>query len=181
MRKLRHPIALFVVAVLVVIGIGVGVNASGWSGPESGVLQEYGSPGYRFEASFPGSVTCGVLGVPGPLRVHECQSSEQGSEPGVVSFAVAVTKVRGLSSTNSASIWTVNLPGAKPIRFGRIHGEKWPAHCSAAKKANTEQRCVAYMAITDGITDWLVTAYGSVTSATTRPLTQFLDSFQPIG
>ncbi len=32
MRKLRHPIALFVVAVLVVIGIGVGVNASSWNG-----------------------------------------------------------------------------------------------------------------------------------------------------
>jgi hypothetical protein len=66
MRKLKHPIALFILAVLVVIaiGVGVGVSASGWkeplSGPPvpSGVLREYGPPGYRFVTSFPGKARC---------------------------------------------------------------------------------------------------------------------------
>ena len=35
MHKLRHPIALFVVAVLAVIGIGIGVSASSWQKPST--------------------------------------------------------------------------------------------------------------------------------------------------
>jgi hypothetical protein len=50
MRNLRHPIAMFVVAVLVVIGIGVGVVAATTN------QKVYGPSWGRFAAAFPGHV-----------------------------------------------------------------------------------------------------------------------------
>jgi len=50
MRKVKHPIAVFVVAVLAVIGIGVGVVAASTSKPV------YGPSWGRFSAAFSGSV-----------------------------------------------------------------------------------------------------------------------------
>ncbi len=67
MRKLRHPIVMFVVAVLAVIGIGVGVLAT--QGPPKGTyvvagcryinasVQTYGSQRSRLAAEFPAQPT----------------------------------------------------------------------------------------------------------------------------
>ena len=65
MRRIRHPIALFIIAVIGVIGIGVGVlAASGGAGfvmaPNltEGPSRTYGPPGLQFVAAFPGTPTC---------------------------------------------------------------------------------------------------------------------------
>ena len=62
MRKLHHPIAVFVVAVLAVIGIGVGVVAATTS------QKVYGPSWGRFSAAFSGRASAGkelpLLGVP---------------------------------------------------------------------------------------------------------------------
>lgn len=50
MRELKHPIALFLIAVLVVIGIGVGVVAA------TTHEKIYGPPWGRFTVAFPGRV-----------------------------------------------------------------------------------------------------------------------------
>ena len=50
MRPIRHPIGVFVVAVLTVVGIGVGVVAA------TTHQKVYGPPSGRFTAAFPGRV-----------------------------------------------------------------------------------------------------------------------------
>ncbi|MGO9880696.1 MAG: hypothetical protein ACLPSM_15280 [Acidimicrobiales bacterium] len=60
MHKLRHPITMFTVAVLIVIAIGVGVVAATQNS------KVYGPSWGRFTAAFPGPV-CG-LPFPIPLR-----------------------------------------------------------------------------------------------------------------
>jgi hypothetical protein len=64
--------------VLVAIAIGVGVSASSWREPT-----QYGPPGYRFLASYPGKVTC--TSIPSPmfgqsLMGEECQSGRFSAE-----------------------------------------------------------------------------------------------------
>jgi hypothetical protein len=66
-RAVRHPIAMFVMAVLGVVAIGVGVlAASGGAGfvmaPNltEGASRAYGPPGLQFVAAFPGTPTCGM-------------------------------------------------------------------------------------------------------------------------
>ena len=60
MHKLRHPIAMFMVTVLVVIGIGVGVVAATTS------QRVYGPPGARFTVTFPGRVSEQYMKLPAP-------------------------------------------------------------------------------------------------------------------
>ena len=57
MRKLHHPIAVFIITVLAVIGIGVGVNASTWQKPIpfSNKLTRFDSQLLSFK--YPGSWT----------------------------------------------------------------------------------------------------------------------------
>ena len=50
MRTVRHPIAMFIMAVLVVIGIGIGVVAV------TQTSKVYGPSWGRFTAAFPGRV-----------------------------------------------------------------------------------------------------------------------------
>lgn len=171
-RKLHHPIAVFVVAVFVVIGIGVGVGALGWNEPlpGTGVSHEYGLSGYRFRARFPGPVKCTVI-QEGALAVHVCESNESR-----VGFTVVVSGGPPPSDILSA----LNARG-KTVRFGPIYGYRTPIRCDAVGLAHHEQSCGAEMLLTDGKTSWQVGVFGTVPSGTTQPMTQFLDSFRPIG
>jgi len=164
--------------VLAAIAIGVGVSASSWSAPVSGppvpsaVSHEYGPPGYRFEASFPGKVAC----VPGIFRTRQCLSGKRG----VDTFLVDVYKFDAEPAKYRPSGPLVNARG-KTVRFGRVHGVVAPVRCTEVGQiSHVQQQCSAAMIVTDGVTVWDVVTAETFATVNTRPMTEFLDSFRPI-
>jgi hypothetical protein len=182
MLKLRHPIVVFMVAVLVVIGIGVGVSAASWSGwgigppVPTGVLRDYGPPGLRFKARFPGRVTCERIP---PSTVWEtpeitCWSGESRVE----GFGVTVTKI----PSDTSLVLAPPPPGSETVRFGRAHGDRTRIGCIPMKKdGHSDQWCTADLIVTNGTNYWTVEAMETFEWVNTQPMTQFLSSFRPIG
>ena len=97
MRRIRHPIALFIIAVIGVIGIGVGVLAA--SGGAGFVMAPnltkapratYGPPGLQFVAAFPGTPTCRAAENGATFGCHVGHTAHE-------LFAISVTNTSRLS------------------------------------------------------------------------------------
>ena len=93
MRKLRHPIALFVVAVLVVIGIGVAVVGG------LPTLTTYSLGGVQFAIDFPAVLLPqGDVGSKGV----SCLYADAASSRGHLAVLVAVVEPGGCATTQPA-------------------------------------------------------------------------------
>ena len=192
MRKLFHPIAVFVITVLAIIGIGVGVLAA--QGPPNGTyvvagcrysdnasVRIYGPPGSRFAAEFPIQPT-EQPAVPGKYHLtFRVSEPPRGRGYGCIA-AVTIEPKRDFPSFSfgaynrvgiyeQAQRWQLKVIWQKAVgpprltvwRFQRIH-------CHA-------YRCIGTRLATDGPTAWVVDG------ADDQPGTvrSFLASFRPIG
>jgi hypothetical protein len=173
--------AYLTVAVLVAIAIGVGVSASSWTEPTGppvppGVLHEYGPPGYRFEASFPGKARCWQ----GVWHIHYCESAKPASPFPKYVFMVEVANLAAFPKKYRPSNPLSGATGTE-VRFGRAHGFVEPTQCQEVGQApHVQQNCAIEMIVTDGATVWDVVTSETFVSVDTHPMTQFLESFRPI-
>jgi hypothetical protein len=175
MRKLNHPIAVFVVAVLVVIGIGVGVVAAVQTS------KIYGPSWGRFTAAFPGRVYggeglstgqlagnvyfhssesyAGRAGRPGVL-ITDGVSAHQILEPQQVSeLVLEVKRTFPVRLTES----TEHINGFLTTRLGPI----W-----------VQRSCDEVLIVVHNRTCWFLSATSSVGCGS---VVAFMDSFEPIG
>jgi len=165
--------------VLVAIAIAVGVSASFWNGPP-----EYGPPGYRFLASFPGKVTCKRYPPPifrQPLMTEDCQSDHFPDVFQVEVFKLATLRAiarsgHGLFATGRGTVH------ATTVSYGQhVYGQEWPIFCSPMGKARPVKRqCFLTIYATDRTTGWSVTALETSAKVNPQAMKDFLESFQPI-
>ena len=193
MRKLRHPIVMFVVAVLAVIGIGVGVLAT--QGPPKGTyvvagcryinasVQTYESQGSRFASEFPVQPTKTLVRSTPTMPYLLFGTSESNGRRRACLDAVVVESTRspgwtkfapgGLYHLARRNHWKVISQDAGPPRMTvwRIQ----PVGCSTT--GVLPGGCTGYLAATNGPTAWFVTAADEYPG----PVRNFLASFRPIG
>jgi hypothetical protein len=174
--------AYLTATVLVVIAIGVGVSASWWTEPAgppvpSGVLHEYGPPGYRFAATFPGKARCWQ----GPWSLHYCESAKGVETPfATYVFLVEVSNLVAIPKKYRPSSPLSGASG-RQVRFGRAHGVVGPTECQEVGQApHLQQNCAIDMIVTDGATVWDVVTSETFVKVNTHPMTRFLESFRPI-
>lgn len=191
MRKLRHPIAMFVVTVLVVVGIGVGVLAA--QGPPKGTyivagcrysdnatVQTYGPAGSRFAVEFPIQPT-EQRAVPGKYHLT-FRVSEPRTGSGYRCFAAVIIEPErdfpsfSFGAYNRVGIYEqaqrwhlkVILQEAGPPRLTVWQFQQVRCHA---------YRCIGTLLATDGPTVWVVGGADDQPG----PVRSFLASFRPIG
>jgi hypothetical protein len=188
MRNLHHPIAVFVVAVLIVIGIGVGVLAA--QGTPKGTyvvagcrfsdasVQTYGPPGSRFAAEFPMQPT-ERHAVPGEFRLmFRVSEPRRGRGYGCID-AVVVEPAHDFPSLafgthysiyDQAHRWHLKVISQRAGTFRVTVWQFQPVHCYA-------YRCIGTLLAADGPTVWVVGGGDDYAG----PVRNFLASFHPIG
>ncbi|MFZ2057018.1 MAG: hypothetical protein WAV54_06390 [Acidimicrobiales bacterium] len=183
MRKLKHPIAMFVIAVLVVMGVGVALMSGLPSQPP--VLRTYGSPPLRFEAAFPSAVGRPVVREPdsGFLFTLACSKSEVVSVNGVDMSAVGSNGGQFFSYTSFCPLarLEVSLPslaGRSITTTGEYSTLRTALVCKSFLLRPTQavHLCQGGESIFTLGVNWDVEIYGP----TPRVVEQFLRSFKPL-
>jgi hypothetical protein len=177
MRKLKHPIAVFIIGVCCVIALGVVVLAATGNGGLSSSLtcapvtaSEYGPPGARFTANFTGPV---FLVVPNgyvdkapyyEVCAYEMEPHRDSSLTwGVVSVRTYPGSHISFKSTANATV--------TPVKVGTNHGQQI-LFCSSKSPD-----CVGWMVVNNRRYQWFVQAGGT----NARVVQAFLRSFLVTG
>jgi hypothetical protein len=181
MRPVRHPMTMFILAVLVVIGIGVGVVAVTTS------ERVYGPSWGRFSAVFPGGVSEHRVG-PSVWAYGYAPSS------GYLSFGAGWTAYARLSlPTTVFSVTALDSPvrsnyalsvDASLVRTGWFHkgvaeDERHAngLHITTLGPQCVRRSCIAVELVSNGGVLWTLTA---ISPRSEDAVKDFLDSFQPI-
>jgi len=193
MRKLKHPIAVFIVAVLVVIGIGVGIVAVTTN------QKVYGPSWGRFTAAFTGHIHVAHVGPVAnasngnPLRYMTTFYYANQAFNGWIAYAplsgsifptdlraVAVTEVAPGGSGSSSARRLVTVPAGHWFEAGVRKDEQvvdglsvvtFGPYCGYGQ-------CQAEMVVSNGRAVWDVLVSSKAPASTAE---SFLASFQPIG
>jgi hypothetical protein len=176
MRKLKHPITLFVVAVLVVIGVGVGVVAAVQT------QTVYGPSWGRFTVAFPGRVYEERL--PAAQAAMNVNYYSYGSYAGwtghgvPISDAVSAHHIPKVYPSHYLRELVLELKGAFPVppteSTEHINGFLLTRLGPLCESTFCEEALIAL----HNRTYWVVSA---TSSGRFGPVEAFLDSFQPIG
>ena len=185
MRRIRHPIALFVIAVIGVIGIGVGVlAASGGAGfvmaPNltEGPSRTYGPPGLQFVAAFPGTPTCRAAENGATFGCHVGHTAHE-------LFAISVTNTSRLpKDVQDSARAGLSLGGISFIvRRSGTTGQELPLLCgsSAPNVGIGADECTESLTLARGPLVWNL--FGSESASYPPPtgvLRAFLRSLEPV-
>jgi hypothetical protein len=185
MRTVKHPIAVFVVAVLGVVAIGVGVlAATGGAGfvmaPSltEGASRTYGPPGLQFVAAFPGTPTCRM----------EQNGSAFGCQVGHTAhefFGISVTNTARLPEDASDEARAgLSLRGVSfTMRRAGTEGRELPLLCgsSAPNVGIGTYECAETVTLARGPLVWKLFASESASYLPpTGVLRAFLRSLEPV-
>ena len=178
MRTVRHPLVMFVVAVLVVIGVGVGVVAVTTN------QKVYGPPWGRFTVAFPGPVYEESFRPPVPQPAMEYFSSggwhsARSRLPGFsIAESVSAEHVRVHESAQDLREMFIELKGGIPElpteHTQQVNGfllTRLGPYCQG-------HFCQEVLVVSHKRTSWILSA-GSLVGL--GPVEAFVDSFGPIG
>ena len=179
-RKLSHPITMFIMAVLVVIGVGVGVVAVTTS------QRLYGPSWGRFTAVFPGRVSEHRIGPEvwasgdAPSSGHSSFAWVAYAPPSLPSTLFSVTALDGPLGSNYALSLEVFFVSAGWFHKGVAEAEQ---HANGIDITTLGPQCIrgscrAVELVSNGRVDWELKAISPRAVSTVEG---FLDSFQPIG
>jgi hypothetical protein len=178
MRTLRHPIAVFVVIVLMIIAIGVGVVAATTS------QNVYGPSWGRFSASFPGRVYEEPFRLPVPQPAMHYYSlggwhSARSRFPGFsIAEAVSAEHVKVPVSAQDLRELFLELKGGFAVppteHTQQVNGFRFTRLGPQCQ----EHLCQEVLIVVHNRTSWVLSAWSLVGLG---PVESFLDSFQPIG
>ncbi len=176
--RLRHPIATFIMAVLVVIGIGVGVVAATTN------QKVYGPFWGRFTVAFPGPVYEESFRPPVPQPAMEYYSlggwhSARSRLPGFsIAEAVSAEHVRLRVSAQDFRNVFVELKDGIPVlptkHTQQVNGfllTRLGPQCQG-------HSCQEVLVVSHNGTSWILSTLSLVGLG---PMEAFMDSFQPIG
>ena len=180
MRTVRHPVATFVVGVLVVIAVGVGVLAATTN------QKIYGPSWGRFTAVFPGRVSEHRIGPEvwasgyAPSSGHSSFAWTAYAPPPQPSTLFSVTALNGPLGSNYALSLDVSLVSDGWFREGVVEVEQ---HANGLDVTTLGPQCIrgscrAVESVSNGRVDWQLKA---ISPRSEDAVESFLASFQPVG
>ena len=179
LRKVRHPITGFVIAVLVVIGVSVGVVAATTN------QKVYGPPGGRFTVAFPGRVSEHRIGpslwllLPAVIRPFELRLGRI-RPASLPSILFSVTAVASPLGRNYALSLEESFVSAGWFHKGVAEVEQ---HANGIDITTLGPQCIwgscrAVELVSNGRVDWELRA---ISPRSEDAVDSFLASFEPIG
>ncbi len=180
LRKVRHPITGFVIAVLVVIGVSVGVVAATTN------QKVYGPPGGRFTVAFPGRVSEHRIGPSlwgffyPPLSGHSSFAWTAYAPRPLPSTLFSVTVLGSPLGRNYALSLEESFVSAGWFQKGVAEVEQ---HANGIDITTLGPQCIrgscrAVELVSNGRVDWELKA---ISPRSEDPVEDFIASFQPIG